>query len=176
MKASTMGNIIDYITGEPKPDVGAEGNRQSVERLLVEEKGFARQDIEVDREIRLEMEDGIYASTVDLVVNVKGTPYMAVKCAPGSLGSRQREIVSAARLLGNYQIPLAMASNGKNALVWDTVTGRQIGQGLDAIPTKAQAEKAFDPGMRQPLPPGRRRQVELVFRSYDSMNVNRAKR
>lgn len=170
-----MNDIVDYITGQPKPDVGAEGNRQLVECLLVEEKGYARQDIDVDREIQFEMEDGIYASTVDLVVNVKGTPYMAVKCAPGSLGSRQREIVSAARLLENYQIPLAVASTGKDALIWDTMTGRQIGQGLDAIPTKAQAEKAFNPGVLQPLPPGRRRQVELVFRSYDSMNVNRAK-
>lgn len=171
-----MNDIVDYISGRPKPNVGAEGNRQLVERMLVEEKGYSRQDIDVDREIRLEMEEGVYTSTVDLVVKVKGYPYMAIKCAPGSLGSRQWEIISAARLLESRQIPLAVASNGKDAIVWDTVSGRQTGQGLDAIPSCVEAQKAFDPTAMQPLSRERRRQGSLVFRSYDSMNVNRTTR
>jgi hypothetical protein len=168
-----MSTVIDYITGRPKPDVGAEGNRQLVERLLVEDKGYAKTDIVVDRVLRIEMEEGTYASTVDLVVNVKGRPYMAIKCAPGSLGSRQREIVAAARLLEGYQIPLAIASSGRDAIIWDTISGRQLGEGLAALPTKTQAEASFDPGFVMPLPPERRKQVQLVYRSYDSMNVNR---
>jgi hypothetical protein len=168
-----MSTIIDYITGQPKPDVGAEGNRQLVERLLVEDKGYAKNDIVVDRVLRIVMEEGTYASTVDLVVNVKGWPYMAIKCAPGSLGSRQREIVAAARLLESYQIPLAVASSGRDAIVWDTISGRQLGEGLAALPSRAQAEAAFNPKSVQSLLPERRKQVQLVYRSYDSMNVNR---
>jgi hypothetical protein len=169
-----MNDVIDFITGRPKPDVGAEGNRQLVERLLVEEKGYARQDVEVDRVIQFEMQDETYTSAVDLVVNVKGAPYMVIKCAPGSLESRQREIIAAARLLlEDRQVPIAVASSGEDAIVWDAVSGRKLGQGLAAIPDKARAETIFDPGEAQPLPAQRRRQVELVFRSYDSMNINR---
>lgn len=168
-----MGTLIDYITGQSKPDIGAEGNRQLVERVLVEDKGYARNDIAVDRTIRLEMEDGPYTSSVDLVVYVKGKAYMAIKCAPGSLGSRQREIVSAARLLEEFQIPLAVASSGKDAFVWDTVSGHQVGEGLLALPTKIHAETTFDPKSLRSLPPDRIKQIQLIFRSYDSMNVNR---
>jgi hypothetical protein len=63
--------------------------------------------------------------------------------------------------------------DGYQALVWDTVTGRLIGTGITAIPSKAEALKAFDPKSVIKLPPGRIKRQQLIFRSYDSMNVNR---
>ena len=107
------------------------------------------------------------------MVRIRNKPFMAVKCAPGSLDSRQREIVSAARLLEDYQLPLAVATDGRDAIVWDTLSGRCIGRGLAVLPSKEEAEAAFDIDRLQPLPPERRRKTQLVFRSYDSMNVNR---
>jgi hypothetical protein len=38
-------NIIDFVTGKAIPNVGAEENRQAVERLLVEEKGLSQKRI-----------------------------------------------------------------------------------------------------------------------------------
>ena len=35
----------DYVTGKEIPNIGAEQNRQAVERFLVEKKGFSKQDI-----------------------------------------------------------------------------------------------------------------------------------
>ena len=40
--------IIDYLTGKTLANVGAEANRQAVERLLVEQKGFLAQDIAME--------------------------------------------------------------------------------------------------------------------------------
>lgn len=165
--------IIDYITGREIPNDGAEANRQAVERFLVETKGFAREEIEVDAPITLDMGEERYRSCVDLVVKVKGWRYMAVKCAPGSLISREREIVAAARLLDEYQIPLAVASDGRTAIVWDVVSGNKAGSGLDAIPSKEEAECSLDPQRLLPLGEPRRKRQKLIFRSYDSMNVHR---
>ena len=128
--------ITDFVTGEKIPDVGAEANRQTVERVLIAEKGYTKKDIEVDAPLEVTMGDEFYCSSVDLVISVDSTRYMAIKCAPGSLGSREREIVSAARLLDDYQIPVSVVSDGKTAMVLDTVSGEKIGEGLDAIPSK----------------------------------------
>ncbi len=166
--------LVDYITGRETPNAGAEANRQAVERLLVETKGYAREEIEVDAPITLDMgEAQQYRSFVDLVVKVKGYRYMAVKCAPGSLASREREIVAAARLLDAYQIPLAVSSDGRTAIVWDVVSGEKMGDGLEAIPTRQEAETGFDPHRLLPLGEPRRMRQQLIFRSYDSMNVHR---
>jgi hypothetical protein len=167
--------IIDFVTGRPKANAGAEANRQAVERLLVESKGYDPREIEVDAPITLEMAEGCYRSTVDLVVRVHGLRYMVVKCAPGALVSREREVTAAARLLERYQIPLAVASDGADAIVWDVVTGKIIGEGIAAIPTKAQAMATFDTSVVVPLDQRRLGRQQLIFKSYDSMNVHKTR-
>lgn len=164
--------ITDYLTGRPVPDMGAEANRQTVERLLVEEKGYGREEIEVDAPIAVEIDGDPYRSRVDLVVGLGGRRLMAVKCAAGSLDSRQREIVAAARLLDDRPLPLAVASDGRDALVWDAVTGRPLGAGLKAIPDRTALAARLPFLDTPPLDERRLARERLVFRSYDSMNVN----
>ena len=62
--------ITDYITGEKIPDVGSEANRQRVERYLVAEKGYTKDDIEVDAPLEMTIGDAPYRSRVDLVVSM----------------------------------------------------------------------------------------------------------
>ena len=81
-----MQTLVDFITGETVPDTGAEANRQVIEQLLVNAKGFDKKDIEVDADIRLTIAGEPYRSQVDLVISVDETRFMTIKCAAGSLG------------------------------------------------------------------------------------------
>ena len=164
--------IVDYITGESVPNVGAEINRQQVERYLVQEKGYQQKEILVDAPIQVEIDGDIYRSTVDLVVQIDDRPLMAVKCAAGSLGSREREAVSAARLFGASPMPLAVVSDGMTATVLDTTKGKHKGKGLEAIPHRKEAVEMARSEPLPPIAPERLVRERLVFRSYDSMNVN----
>ena len=164
--------IIDFITGKKIPDIGPEANRQRVERVLVKQKGYTKADIEVDAPLEVEIAGKQYRSSVDLVVSVDGKRLMAVKCAAGSLGSREREIIAASRLLDKYQIPFSVASDGKTAIVLDTVSGKKLGEGLNAIPAKQEIKKSSPATRLEPLPEKRFEKEKLIFRSYDSMNVN----
>lgn len=164
--------IVDFITGKPVSNVGAEANRQQVERYLVEKKGYRREDVKVDAPIDVEIDGEVYRSSVDLIVQLEGRSIMAVKCAAGSLGSREREVVSAARLFGTSPLPVAVVSDGSNAIVLNAATGKKTGNGLAAIPNRSEA---VDLALAAPLPPvapNRLARERLVFRSYDSMNVN----
>lgn len=172
-ETKVLDTITDFITGREIPDTGAEANRQAVERFLVDEKGFSREDIEVDAPIEVNISGEIYKSRVDLVVNVKGKRFMGIKCAPGSLGSREREIISAARLLDSFQIPFSAVSDGKTAILLDTITGKKIGEGLEAIPSKEESEEKIGSINLCQLPEKKCEKEKIIFRSYDSMNVNR---
>jgi len=166
--------ITDFVTGKEIPNVGAEENRQMVERYLVNEKGYLKEDIAVDVDMTITVAGETYRSQIDLVVSIDGgsTPLMAVKCAAASLGSREREILAAARLFGEYQLPFAIVSDGKTAIVLDTVSGRKLGEGLDAILSKQAVLENLDTLKFLPFPPEKREREKLIFRSYDSMNVN----
>lgn len=173
MKEDTSPDVIvDFITGNPVPHVGAEANRQKVERYLVEEKGYRREDVMVDAPIDVEIDGDVYRSSVDLVVQIEGRPLLAVKCAAGSLGSREREIVSAARLFAPSPLPLAVVSDGSSATLLDVATGKKTGDGLSAIPTRKEAVHLAQADLLPPVPPDRIAREKLIFRSYDSMNVN----
>jgi len=108
------------------------------------------------------------------VVSADGgkTHFMVIKCAAGSLGSREREIVAAARLLDACQIPWAVVSDGKTAIVLDAVTGKKIGDGLEAIPSKQEAITQLKSYTPLAFPEERRAREKLIFRTYDIENVN----
>ena len=166
--------ITDFITGKRIPNVGAEDNRQMVERFLVAEKGYSKADIAVDVDIEITVAGETYRSQIDLVVSVDGgiTPFMAIKCAAASLGSREREILAAARLLGENPLPFSVVSDGKTAIVLDTITGRKLGEGLNAIPSREAAREKLKTMKRMSLAKEKLEREKLIFRSYDRMNVN----
>jgi hypothetical protein len=167
--------LKDFITGRHVPNIGAEENRQALERFLVEQKGYAREDIEVAVPIEMDIAGARYRSVVDLVVGVGSRRLVAFRCAAGSIGSYEREILAAARLLDGYQIPWAAASDGRDAVVLNTISGRRIGAGLDAIPARAQLEAQLPALEFKALPADRRLREQLIFRTYDREAVNRAR-
>jgi len=172
LKPYTM--ITDFVTGREMPNIGAEENRQAVAQYLVNEKGYSKDDIEMDVKFEMTIAGEPYRSQVDLVVTVNDgrLRIMAIKCAAGSLGSREREIVAAARLLEDYQIPFAVVSDGNTAIVLDTVSGKKTGAGMAAIPSKEAAIRMLDSYHPLSLPADRREREKLIFRTYDSENVN----
>ena len=168
--------ITDFVTGKDIPNVGAEENRQKVEKFLVREKGYSKEDIAVNVDLAITIGADTYRSQIDLVVSADGgygpKRLMAIKCAAASLGSREREILAAARLLGDYQLPFSVVSDGKTAILLDTVSGRKLGEGLEAILSKKAALTKLNTLKLVPYPKEKREREKLIFRSYDSMNVN----
>ena len=143
-----------------------------MERFLVEEKGWYREQIRVDAPFDLTIDGGVYPATLDLLVSCGGHKMMAIKCCAGSLLSREREILAAARLAAACQIPYAVVSDGRDALVIDTLTGKHLGQGMSAIPARRDVESRLGTYQFRPLTAQHRHGEKLIFRSYDSMNIN----
>lgn len=164
--------ITDYVTGKSVPDVGAEANRQALERVLIDEKGYARSDIVVDMPVAFVAAGETYSSTVDLVVFAEKKPFMVIKCAAGSLDSRKKEAVAAARILFDSVVPFAAASDGHTALVFDAATSKQVGEGLEALPEAQKAKQIVSNAGQFFLPEKRLEKERIIFRSYDIMNVN----
>ncbi len=164
--------LTDYITGREVPNSGAEANRQAVERKLVEDRGYTLEDIEVGTPIKVRIGEEIHASRLDLLIRMDGVPVMAVKCVPGSLSSREREMLAACRLFGDRIIPLALISDGKAVILLDALAGKQIGDDWNAVPDRAAARvlASAEPVI---FPEKKRHREGLVFRSYDSMTVHR---
>ncbi len=159
--------LIDYITGKEIPDAGAEGNRQLFEKFLVKERGFSKTDVRVDVPIAVKFKGEVYRSKVDLVVFCNDKPLMTVRCIAGSLASFEREVLAAARLLNDGQMPFSVSTNGKDALVRDVISGKPTGEGLDAVPNKNEGLKIVESFSYPPFPEKKIEREMILFRSYD---------
>ena len=145
------GTCVDYLTGETIVDTDDERCRQELAKLLVEKKGYAKSDLEPRLCIETLYNGQYVASTIDITVREDEKRFMILRFAPGSIVTRERAAIAAARVLEPlYQIPLAVVTNCKDAVVLDTYTGKVIRQGLDSIPDKNEAKAlvrslCFDP-------------------------------
>jgi len=135
------GTCTDFITGETIVDTDDERCRQDLARFLVEEKGYAKSDLEPRLCIETLYNGQFVASTIDITVRAVGKRFMILRFAPGSIVTRERSAIAAARVLEPaYQIPLAVVTDCKDAEVLDTYTGKVIRQGLDKIPDMKEAK------------------------------------
>ncbi|MHB1015297.1 MAG: type I restriction enzyme HsdR N-terminal domain-containing protein [Desulfurivibrionaceae bacterium] len=162
------GNLADYVTGEPLVDTDDERYRQKLARLLVEERGFAKNELEMRRRIETLFNHQFVASKIDIVVSIADQRVMVVRYGPGSLVTRERPAIAAARVLEENQlIPLVVVTNGEDAELLNARTGKVLNTGLAAIPTR-EAVLAMLPGLDfSPVAPHRREPELRILNAFD---------
>jgi hypothetical protein len=133
-----LGKLTDFITGEILKDTHDERYRQKLARLLVESKGYRKADVIPRCELLVTAGDEKQAYIkVDFKISLSGRTGMIIKYGPGSLVTRERPALAAARLLEPYQIPLVVVSNGEDAEILAGATGKILSRGLFTIPGRA---------------------------------------
>jgi hypothetical protein len=134
------GTLSDYLTGEELTDTDDERIRQDIARMMVENKGYDKEELIPRSFIDTLFTHHFVRSTIDLTVRIRKTAFMIIRYGPGSLVSRERAAIAAARVLHpDYRIPLAVVTNGQEAELLDTATGKILGNGLDSIPDRTAA-------------------------------------
>ncbi|WP_300465008.1 type I restriction enzyme HsdR N-terminal domain-containing protein [Desulfobacula sp.] len=165
--------ITDYITGKAIRNVGPEASRQIFEKFLVGERGYSREDIRVDEPLVVQFKGQDYVSAIDLIVFCRKKAVMAITCVAGSIGSYEREILAGARLVYDYQIPFAVSTDARDAVVMDTVSGKTMGQGLDAIPSKQDVLNRFESIAYLPFDNKKKEREMIIYRSFNLEKINK---
>jgi len=162
------GNCRDFITGEELVDTDDERVRQELARLLVEEKGYAKEHFEPRLKIETLFAKQFVVSKIDLVVKIDGRRLLVIRYGPGSLVSRERSAIAAARVLDPGQrIPLVVVTNGKDAEFIDTLTGTVLGHGMGAIPWREDLEAMVKFMDLSPYPEEKRERELRILNAYD---------
>ena len=136
------GETIDFVTGETITDTDDERYRQQLARFLVEEKGYRKNDLELRLTIETLFAGQFVVSKIDIVARIEDRRIMVIRYAPGSLVTRERPALAAARVLDLKEvIPLTVVTNGRDAEILDSTTGKVTATGLTAIPDREQLAK-----------------------------------
>lgn len=163
------GTLKDYLTNEELTDTDDERIRQDLSRLMVKDKGYEREQLKPRLKIETLFSRCFVTSTIELTVSVQEKQCMIIRYGPGSLVSRERAAIAAARVINReYCIPLAVVTNGRDAELLDTRTGKILGYGLDSIPDRDTLEEMFTQLVFHSPPLATRREQELrVLNAFD---------
>ena len=143
--------------------------RHMAERMLLGEKGYAPSDIETKVSFNVTLGKETVTSFVDFLVSSGGRHAMVIKCAAGSLSSRERHVVAAARVLESQPVPIAVVIDPMSAVVLDTATEEVIGEGFDGIPSKQELSGLLEGRESKPLAPEKLEREKRVLLAFDAI-------
>ena len=164
--------LVDYISGKEIPFSNRDNIRQKLVKTLVEGKGYLKEDISLDREIRFDIEGQLVCSLVDISIGLDSKTLMVFKCASGSVVSRERQVIAAARLLEDYIIPFAVVTNGVNIELLDTLSEKVIGDGMQFIPTR---QELYENSRNLALKSAKKNKLvyeQRILHTYDEISCN----
>lgn len=156
-----LGELTDFITGEVLKDTHDERYRQKIARLLVNQKGYAKMDIEPRKALTAQANDKKAVLKVDFIVRLAQQVSMVIRYGPGSLVTRRRAALAVSRLIAPYQVPVAVITNGQDAEIINGPTGEVVATGLDAIPSRQALSRQMAGAEFEPISV---RQVEMESR------------
>jgi hypothetical protein len=162
------GHCTDYITGQTLVDTDDERIRQELARAMVEEKGWAKEDVEMRLGIDTLFNKQFVSSKITMTMSLDGKRCLILRYAPGSLVTRERPALAAARVLdADYQIPLAVVTNGRDAELLDTYSGAVLARGMEAIPSKDEVWQMADRLGFDPHDPAKREGELRILNAFD---------
>jgi hypothetical protein len=162
-----LGELDDFITGDTLKDTHDERYRQQIARRLVNQKGYAKTDIEPRKPLTAKAGDKKAVLKVDYTITLAGQVAMVIKYGPGSLVTRRRVVLAISRLIAPYQVPVAVITNGEDAEIISGPTGDLIGTGLEAIPSRQELTRWFDGHVFKPIPANRAEMESRILYCYE---------
>ena len=162
-----LGELTDVITGEVLADSHDERYRQKIARLLLLDKGFSKAEITPRNPLTVAAGENRGRIRVEFLVTVAGRTGMMIKYGPGSLVTRQRSALAMSRLLVGYQIPVVVVTNGEDADVLDGASGRLMGKGLDAVPSRTALVEIIGKAAFERISPRRAEMEARIVYCYE---------
>jgi len=163
------GALKDYLTGKELPDTDDERVRQQMARLLVEERGYEKEELEPRLAIETRFNAIFVRSVIDLTIRVEGKRLFLLRYGPGSLVTREKPAIAAARILEpEYRIPFVVVTNGRDAEFLETGRGKVLATGMEAIPDRARAGRLRTETVFEPYSdPGLREKAMRILNAFD---------
>lgn len=143
--------------------------RHIAEKMLLGEKGYSPEELQKGVSFTVELGAEKVRSFVDFLIVVNRKPALVIKCAAGSLSSRERHVIAAARVIRDRPVPVAAVMDPMSAVVLDTMSGNILGEGFESIPARAQLAEMLAGRELQPLSPQKLEREKRVLLAFDAI-------
>lgn len=166
-ETSLGGTLRDYLSGDEIDETTFEEFRQLLAKLLVEEKGYPKEQIKAKVPIKYCIEGEEFERPIDYVVyDEQGKPIFIIIFCAGEVGSFERETACAGRLIEGGPVPFALVTDTMDATLLEVATGDTVARSMDAVPDWNRLLKMVAEAKVKPLDEKQREMTTRVFHTY----------
>lgn len=152
-----------------------EAVRTEMLKFLLEHKGYDLEDIERDKEFKVSVPGCEDTVSTDFIISLGGKRFVAVKCAAASVDSRERHIISFARVVDEYQIPFAFVTDGENTRLIDTLKGKVISEDIHSMPSRGEALSRMKDMKFVPYPSDKLEKEKRILLAFETVRCQNLK-
>jgi hypothetical protein len=172
-ETSLGGTVRDYLTGEERERATYEDLRQALARLLVEERGYAKNRLAPRYQVPYRVKDREFRREADIaVLDAGGAPLLFLVFCPGQIGSYVREVTALARLVRPRPCPLAVVTDMRDAELFAVRKGLVLASGLHALPVRDELEPLAAANAFPPLSDEQRDREGRILHAYTGFLKN----
>ena len=146
--------------------------RDKIVQLLLGEKGYQKEDLELDVPYILVIGSETFQVKASILIQMGGKKVVLIKCGAGSIMARERAALSLARMFTDYQIPLTVVTNSEDATLLNTLNGETLECGLGAILEKGQLLDRLEGLSYVPLPEKRLKMEKQILSAFEALGMH----
>jgi hypothetical protein len=162
-----LGDIADFLTGKRIVNTHDEQYRQKLARFLVDDLKYRKEDIVPRISVPVKAGGKTAVALLDFAITLSGRYSMIVKYGPGSLVTRHRLSLALSRMLADYQIPVVVVTNGEDADVLCGSSGKIMGAGFSAVPSRPELLKIIETNRFSPVSPKQREMESRIVFAFE---------
>jgi hypothetical protein len=144
-------------------------DRDRIRRKVMEalkRRGWDEGSMRQDTSFVLETDEGEFQIPIEILVFLAETPALLVKCVRGNMATRERPSLSLARLIAEQPIPFAIVATERDAVVFDTMSGKVLGRGYGAFPRLEEAKQKLLESVASRVPPEQQERERRILHTY----------
>lgn len=126
--------IIDYLSGQKIESTTYEDLRQSLARILVEEKNYPPENIKSRFQFDISLNDKNYAIVIDFVIYYKNKPVLILGFCPGAVSTYITQYLCLARIFPDSPVPYVIVTDTNDAALVNVGLKKEICRGFACIP------------------------------------------
>ncbi len=109
--------------------------------FLISGKGYTENDLEINQDFTVHLPECSFTVRADIIIKIHSKRIFIIKCVMGSMESWERHSVAFGRVADRYQMPYAIITSGEDARMLATADAAVVAEGLDAVPSRQEAER-----------------------------------
>ncbi|MFP4167292.1 MAG: type I restriction enzyme HsdR N-terminal domain-containing protein [Desulfonatronovibrionaceae bacterium] len=162
--------ITDYVTGEDIQATTYEDLRQSIARLLIQDKGYPREAVQTKVPLVFEVQGTKVEYSIDFLIYAGQNPALLVAFCPGAVASYLRQYVAAARIVSDPPPALVFVTDTKEGVLMRVSDGKRLGDGFQALPDHSSLQEMVDNHPAPKVDPKTRQKARNLVHAFFSLS------